>query len=109
MRVRTYVRKYTLQTEGGGEMWKIEVYPDQGSNWRWRLRAGNGAIVGGSQESFASRANALRAAGAVRDNTGAARLVAAPDPADVLIRALAQAARRSASQKATLADLLRPR
>lgn len=30
--------------------------------WRWRLVAANGQIVGGSQENFASRGNALRAA-----------------------------------------------
>jgi uncharacterized protein YegP (UPF0339 family) len=88
-------------------MWKVEVYRDRGTNWRWRLRAANGAIVGGSQESFDSRSNAVRAATAVRENTGGASLVVAPDPSDILTRALVRVAQRDASQKAALANLFR--
>lgn len=40
-----------------------EVYPDKGGRWRWRsVSRRNGQTVGGSQEDFASRPNALRAA-----------------------------------------------
>lgn len=40
-----------------------EVYPDKGGGWRWRsVSRRNGQTVGGSQESFGSRPNALRAA-----------------------------------------------
>lgn len=88
-------------------MWKLEIYRDRAAKWRWRLRAGNGAIVGGSQESFASRENAARAAALVRRNMGGAKLVAAPDSSDVLRRALVRAAERDVAQKAALASLLR--
>ena len=40
-----------------------EVYPDKGGRWRWRsVSRRNGQTVGGSQEDFSSRPNALRAA-----------------------------------------------
>lgn len=88
-------------------MWKLEIYRDRAAKWRWRLRAGNGAIVGGSQESFASRENAARAADLVRRNMGGAELVVAPDSDDVLRRALVRTAERDAAQKSALANLLR--
>lgn len=88
-------------------MWKLEIYRDRAAKWRWRLRAGNGAIVGGSQESFDSRENAARAATLVRRNMGGAKLVAAPEPRDVLKRALVVTAQRDAARKAALASLLR--
>ena len=88
-------------------MWKLEIYRDQAAKWRWRLRAGNGAIAGGSQESFASRENAVRAAALVKRNMSGAKLVAASDSGDVLRRALVQAAKRDAAQKSALANLLR--
>jgi uncharacterized protein YegP (UPF0339 family) len=88
-------------------MWKLEIYRDISAKWRWRLRAGNGAIVGGSEESFASRQNAVRAAVAVQRNMGGAKLVATPDPDDVLRRALVRTAERQAAQESALANLLR--
>jgi uncharacterized protein YegP (UPF0339 family) len=88
-------------------MWKLEIYRDRAAKWRWRVRAGNGAIVGGSQESFASRENAARAAALVRRNMGGAKIVAVPDSGDVLRRALVRAAERNAAQKSALASLLR--
>jgi uncharacterized protein YegP (UPF0339 family) len=88
-------------------MWKLEIYRDRAAKWRWRLRAENGAIVGGSQESFASRENAARAAALVRQNMGGAKIVAAPDSGDLLRRALVRTAERDAVQRSALANLLR--
>lgn len=55
-------------------MWKFEIYPDSAGNYRWRLKSSNGQIVASSGESFASRANAERAAENVRDNAGGASI-----------------------------------
>ena len=52
--------------------WNYEVYADSGGNYRWRAKAGNGAIVASSGESFDSKSNAQRAADNVRDNGGSA-------------------------------------
>ena len=54
---------------------KFEIYQDSGGNWRWRLVASNGQNVGSSGESFASKANAIRAAENVRDSAGNAQIV----------------------------------
>jgi uncharacterized protein YegP (UPF0339 family) len=54
---------------------KIEVYRDAGGNYRWRLVSSNGQTVAASGESFASKANAIRAAENVRDNAGSATIV----------------------------------
>lgn len=45
---------------------RFETYQDKAGEWRWRLRAANGLIVADSAESYAKKANALRAATAVR-------------------------------------------
>jgi len=55
--------------------WKFEIYPDAGGSYRWRLVASNGKTVASSGESFASKANAVRAAENVRDNAGKAEIV----------------------------------
>lgn len=49
---------------------RFEVYHSQAGAFAWRIRAANGQIVAESPEQFASRATALRAARAVRDNAG---------------------------------------
>jgi uncharacterized protein YegP (UPF0339 family) len=54
---------------------KFEIYQDSGGNYRWRLIASNGQNVASSGESFASKANATRAAENVRDNAGKATIV----------------------------------
>ena len=41
---------------------KFQIYADTSSNYRWRLKDGNGVIIASSGESFASRSNARRAA-----------------------------------------------
>lgn len=41
---------------------KLQVYPDSGSKYRWRLVADNGRTVASSGESFDSKSNAKRAA-----------------------------------------------
>ena len=45
---------------------KFEVYEDRGGKCRWRLKANNGQIIATSHQSFASRANARRAANCLR-------------------------------------------
>ncbi|HEX3874232.1 MAG TPA: DUF1508 domain-containing protein [Solirubrobacteraceae bacterium] len=52
--------------------WAFEIYADAGGHYRWRAKSRNGEIVASSGESFASRANAERAAENVKDNGGAA-------------------------------------
>ena len=52
--------------------WNYDVYADTGGNCRWRAKAGNGAIVASSGESFDSKSNAQRAADNVKDNAGSA-------------------------------------
>ena len=54
---------------------KFEIYADAGGNYRWRLVASNGQTVASSGESFASKANARRAAENVKDNAGKAEIV----------------------------------
>lgn len=40
---------------------RFEIYEDAAGEWRWRLRAGNGELVGGSGEGFRDRTDARRA------------------------------------------------
>jgi uncharacterized protein YegP (UPF0339 family) len=53
---------------------KFVIYKDSGSNWRWRLVAGNGQTVASSGESFDSHGNAKRAAENVKSNAGSATI-----------------------------------
>jgi uncharacterized protein YegP (UPF0339 family) len=41
---------------------RFDVYKNKGGKWRWKLIGSNGRKVASSGESFASRANAVRAA-----------------------------------------------
>lgn len=52
--------------------WRFEVYSDSAGHYRWRLKAENGQTVASSGESFASKANAERAAENVKANAGSA-------------------------------------
>jgi len=54
---------------------KFEIYADTSGSYRWRLVASNGQTVASSGESFASKANATRAAESVKANAGKAEIV----------------------------------
>lgn len=54
---------------------KFEIYADTSGSYRWRLVASNGQTVASSGESFASQANARRAAESVKANAGKAEIV----------------------------------
>jgi hypothetical protein len=54
---------------------KFEIYADASGSYRWRLVASNGQTVASSGESFASKANATRAAENVKENAGTAEIV----------------------------------
>ncbi len=54
---------------------RFEIYADAGGSYRWRLVASNGQTVASSGESFASKANARRAAENVKDNAAKAEIV----------------------------------
>lgn len=41
---------------------RIEVYADDGGEWRYRVKAANGQTVGGPQQGYARKDGALRAA-----------------------------------------------
>ncbi|UUY01582.1 DUF1508 domain-containing protein [Svornostia abyssi] len=55
-------------------MWKFEIYRDAASEWRWRLKAANGRIVGDSGEGYASQSNARRAAEHARGSIAGAHI-----------------------------------
>lgn len=46
---------------------KIEIYPDESGEYRWRLKGGNGEIQA-TGEGHTSRRDAIRAAKAARRN-----------------------------------------
>ena len=52
---------------------KLQVYPDSGGNYRWRLVAGNGRTIASSGESFDSKSNAKRAAQNFGDRASSAK------------------------------------
>jgi uncharacterized protein YegP (UPF0339 family) len=54
---------------------KFVVYPDKSNKYRWRLEADNGQTVASSGESFATKANARRAAENVKEHAGKATIV----------------------------------
>jgi hypothetical protein len=54
---------------------KFEIYVDRSGEYRWRLAASNGQTIASSGESFASKANARRAAENVKENAGKADIV----------------------------------
>ena len=41
---------------------RFDIYQDAAGEWRWRLVAANGRIVGDSGEGYATSSNARRAA-----------------------------------------------
>lgn len=55
-------------------MWKFGIYQDAAGQFRWRLRAANGRIVGDSGEGYSTRANARRAAESARQAIGGAAI-----------------------------------
>ena len=50
----------------------FELFEDDAGEWRWRLRHDNGNIIGDSGEGYASKSNAKRALGRVREHVAAA-------------------------------------
>jgi hypothetical protein len=54
---------------------KFEIYADTGGGFRWRLVSSNGQTIASSGQSFASKANAVRAAENIRDNAAGAQVV----------------------------------
>jgi uncharacterized protein YegP (UPF0339 family) len=50
----------------------FELFEDAGGEWRWRLRHDNGNVVSDSGEGYASKSNAKRAIGRVREHVAAA-------------------------------------
>lgn len=55
-------------------MWRFEIYRDAAREWRWRLKAANGRIVGDSGEGYASESNARRAAEHARGSIAGAHV-----------------------------------
>ena len=60
------------EDEGIDSTATFELFEDQGGEWRWRLRHDNGEIIGDSGEGYASKSNAKRALGRVREHVAAA-------------------------------------
>ncbi|WP_050033302.1 HVO_2922 family protein [Halorubrum halophilum] len=50
----------------------FELFEDAGAEWRWRLRHDNGNVISDSGEGYASKSNAKRALGRVREHAAAA-------------------------------------
>jgi uncharacterized protein YegP (UPF0339 family) len=50
----------TVTTDGDPR--RVEVYPDEGGLWRYRVKARNGQIVGSPGQGYARKDGALRAA-----------------------------------------------
>ncbi|WP_280586486.1 HVO_2922 family protein [Halorubrum sp. Boch-26] len=50
----------------------FELFEDAGGEWRWRLRHDNGNIISDSGEGYASKSNAERALGRIREHVAAA-------------------------------------
>jgi len=50
----------------------FELFEDASAEWRWRLRHDNGNVIGDSGEGYASKSNAKRALGRVREHVAAA-------------------------------------
>jgi len=50
----------------------FELFEDAAEEWRWRLRHENGNVIGDSGEGYASKSNAKRALGRVREHAAAA-------------------------------------
>lgn len=52
----------------------FELYEDNASEWRWRLVAPNGNIIGDSGEGYASKQGAKRGIESVKRNAPDARI-----------------------------------
>lgn len=50
---------------------KYVVYKDHKSEWRWRLKASNGAIIADSGEGYKNRQDCLHAIGLVQKSAQA--------------------------------------
>ena len=58
---------------------EFELYEDSGGEWRWRLVAGNGEIIAGSGEGYASKYGARNAARSIKEKAPSAPLVILSD------------------------------
>jgi len=52
--------------DAGTRSGSFQVYADRAGAWRWRLRAANGAVLATSNDSYASRQQALSAVETVK-------------------------------------------
>jgi uncharacterized protein YegP (UPF0339 family) len=59
---------------GAGKMWTFKFYRDDAGEWRWRLRGGNGEIVG-TGEGHPRLADAVRSAESFKAKVGHAQIV----------------------------------
>jgi uncharacterized protein YegP (UPF0339 family) len=59
-------------------MQRFEAYEDDNGEWRWRLWSADFELVASSGEAFASQAEALRAAAAVKGCAATATVESAP-------------------------------
>ena len=50
---------------------RYEMYQDEDGDWRWRLRAVNGAIIACSGEGYTNLGDCLHAIGLVKNSGGA--------------------------------------
>lgn len=53
---------------------RFEIYTDRKGEFRWRLKARNGKVVGDSGEGYKREAACMRAAAKYRDRVGSATI-----------------------------------
>lgn len=53
---------YPTPGPDGGQPRRVEIYPDGGGLWRYRVKAGNGQVVGTPGQGYTRKDGALRAA-----------------------------------------------
>jgi len=74
---------------------KFELYKDKGSQFRFRLKAGNGEIIAAGSESYPDKKSALKGIASIQKNAAEAKIV------DTTIEAEAKkpAAKKTAEKK----------
>ena len=69
--IKTFTPPPQDPNEGKKEFVKFETYKDEVSEWRWRLIATNGRVVGDSGEGYKNKKDCLREINKIRATFGA--------------------------------------
>jgi uncharacterized protein YegP (UPF0339 family) len=64
-----------IRKNAANKKWSVEVYEDKGKEYRWRLKAANGAVMAKSPAGFKTKEDAEKALAVVRKAAKSAKVM----------------------------------